>query len=176
MVHSNYLVMVWWRLSNAMSPGNISIFLKLLLLIIMIINLYHHDHAHPCQYHHHDVHLVMVWLGLCGSISMLPMYFSSRSLSSLRLSLLVRWPPLKQIWIIIRIISIIICNHNLKLKPLPSGVDWMGGIGSPGVVRGIYKNFIWFDKTYLISYHLIYGVLLGRELLSPRCKILENGW
>ena len=33
-------------------------------------------------------------------------------------------------------------NHNLKLKPLPSGVDWMGGIGSPGVVRGIYKNFI----------------------------------
>ena len=32
--------------------------------------------------------------------------------------------------------------HNLKLKPLPSGVDWMGGIGSPGVVRGIYKNFI----------------------------------
>ena len=43
-----------------LSHGSISIFLKLHLLIIMIINSYHHDHGHHCQDHHHDVHLVMV--------------------------------------------------------------------------------------------------------------------
>ena len=49
---------------------------------------------HSCDDHSHN--LVIVWCGLSGSISMLAMYFSRRSFSSLRLSRLVMLLALRE--------------------------------------------------------------------------------
>ena len=79
------------------------------------------DHSRDDQSHN----LVIVWCGLSGSISMLAMYFSRRSFSSLRLSRLVMLLALRErddqlpfivIVIIVRIAMITIASYCSPLR------------------------------------------------------------
>ena len=86
----------------------------------LIINLFD-DHSRD----DHSHNLVIVWCGLSGSISMLAMYFSRRSFSSLRLSRLVMLLALRErddqlpfiiIVIIVRIAMITIASYCSPLR------------------------------------------------------------
>ena len=95
---------------------------------------HHYLHRFDCLFincfddHSRDDHshnLVIVWCGLSGSISMLAMYFSRRSFSSLRLSRLVMLLALRErddqlpfivIVIIVRIAMITIASYCSPLR------------------------------------------------------------